>query len=62
MKYYHESKSQVPSEQKWVVYFQASGTAYESKLNDSPAMGTALKANVLWFNYRGVSAKSFRLR
>ena len=59
VKYYYlpkeQAKAQVGREQKWVVFFPASGVAYESVVKDSKLMANALKANVLMFNYRGVS-------
>lgn len=55
VKYYYGDKNEAPWNQKWVVFFLPSGLAYESVIYDSKLMASALKANVLMFNYRGVS-------
>lgn len=55
VKYYYGDRDEDVRDQKWVVFFPPSGLAYESLITDSKVMANALKANVLMFNYRGVS-------
>lgn len=44
-----------PADQKWIVFHLAKGDCYEHRLDMLQEMGIATGANILVYNYRGVS-------